>query len=129
MINSTFKNWPDTHVTEKDIDSLKVAEPVEFLSEKQNELILERIKYAMRSLNHPERWMSMEECVKQYTVKMLHSAFEELNVIYKLCKEHYEESYASKISKLLLSKSFSLSTFPFSYPIYYISDSFLFRKK
>lgn len=44
-----------------DIDNLTIVNPIDFLSQDENEYILEVIKQRLKDANNPDRWITWEE--------------------------------------------------------------------
>ena len=67
--------------------------------------------------------------MKKYNIIVLDSAFIDLEEIHDFYKNNFSLNYASKITKHLLTETFSLTIFPFANPVYYITSDYIIRKK
>jgi len=52
---------PYVDFTEEDIASLKLVNPVDFISEEAPEHILEVLKQGLRDIKNPDKWMTWED--------------------------------------------------------------------
>lgn len=60
---------PDVDFTEEDIQSLKLVNPVDFVSKEDHEHIMEVLKQGLRDMKNPDKWMTWEdlnESFKEY---------------------------------------------------------------
>lgn len=68
MINNNFKTstetlvLPDISISDSDIENLTLVDPIEFLSEEENNCLLSSLKQRLRKTNKSNNWISLEEC-------------------------------------------------------------------
>ena len=55
---------PDIQINEDELDDVIMVNPIEFISEEENNEIIERVKDGLRNINNPDRWLTWEECMQ-----------------------------------------------------------------
>lgn len=60
---------PDIQINEDELDNVIMVNPIEFISEEENNEIIERVKDGLRNINNPDRWLTWEESNRILTEK------------------------------------------------------------
>lgn len=68
MINKNSKTitntlvLPNITISESDIENLTLVDPIEFMSEEENNYLLESLKERLREASNPTNWIPLKEC-------------------------------------------------------------------
>lgn len=60
---------PHVEVNEDELDNVTMINPIDFISEEQQNKIHERVKDGLRNINNPDRWLTYEEIMKRLNEK------------------------------------------------------------
>lgn len=60
---------PHIEVNEDALDNVTMINPIDFISEEQQNEIIERVKDGLRNINNPDRWLTFEEVMKRLDEK------------------------------------------------------------
>lgn len=55
---------PNIKIDEKDLEDITIINPIDFISEEENQKIFKRVKEGLLNINNPERWLSIEDFEK-----------------------------------------------------------------
>ena len=71
MKNTQVRNikLPKINITEEELNNITMISPIEFLTEEENLMVIERVKDGLRNMNNPDRWMTWEEVDRILTEK------------------------------------------------------------
>lgn len=64
MENTKIRNIK-THIDDEDIQNFIVVNPIDFISEQQNNHILKVLKQGLEDEKNPDKWITLEEFEKQ----------------------------------------------------------------
>ena len=66
MYNTKTKiiDLPNIEVDEDALNDITMVNPINFISEEQNEKIFERVKDGLINISNPNRWLTREECIR-----------------------------------------------------------------
>lgn len=65
MYNTKTKiiDLPNIEVDEDALNDITIVNPINFISEEQNEKIFERVKDGLINISNPNRWLTREKCI------------------------------------------------------------------
>lgn len=70
MNSENIKTITLPQINENDIENLTLVDPIEFMSNEENEYLLSTLKERLRKAHKPDNWMPLEECVQRLNEKL-----------------------------------------------------------